>query len=218
MTRCPALAALQFRQRARRRTGRRTPRRRTPSRLPCAKSDLTPAAPGAATRAPAAAGRGLRWKVADDRSSCGSSTSSKRSKPTPSSWPVNADGVADEHDRQPIGLEVLPRHALDVVGRDRVHPLAIGLDVAQRQAVEQHVQHLRGDRVRRLDRERETCRPGSPARSASSRCDTGSRCSSCDLVDDQPQHFGRRVGARVGFGHEVAALLQRLQARPTRRR
>ena len=39
--------------------------------------------------------------------------------------------------------------------RDRIHPLAERLQLLDGQAVEQHVQHLRGDRVRRLDRQRE---------------------------------------------------------------
>src|SRR5919106_3175952 len=43
--------------------------------------------------------------------------------------------VADEHDRQPLRLEVLPRNALNVVGRDGVDALPVGLQVGERQLI-----------------------------------------------------------------------------------
>ena len=75
-------------------------------------------------------------------------------KPTPFSDEPNAGGVADQHDRQAIGLEIGARHALDIVDGHRVHAVAEVLQILDRQAVEHHVQHLHGDRVRRFDRQR----------------------------------------------------------------
>ena len=85
-------------------------------------------------------------------------------------------GVADEHDRQAIGLQIQPRHALDVVRRDGVHALAEVLQVRQRQVVEHDVEHLQRDVVRRFDREREAAGQYAFA-SSSSRSLTRSRCS-----------------------------------------
>ena len=68
---------------------------------------------------------------------------------------TNCVGVADEHDRQPVRADEPPRDALDVVGRHRPHALAGLRQVVDRQPVEELVEHLRGDRVRRLDGQRE---------------------------------------------------------------
>src|SRR4029079_13642868 len=64
--------------------------------------------------------------------------------------------VADEHDRQSIGAQIEPRDALYFVGRDRVDALAERLQLFDRQAVEEHVEHLGRDRVGRFNRQRET--------------------------------------------------------------
>ena len=73
--------------------------------------------------------------------------------------------VADQHDRQLIRLEELPRDALDVRRRHAPSTRStVGLDLRQVQAVEQMRQHLLGDRGRRFDREREIAGEESPAR------------------------------------------------------
>ena len=53
-------------------------------------------------------------EVAAVRSRSPISTVSKEPNPTPRSCGERR-GVADQHDRQPIGLQIAPRHALDVV-------------------------------------------------------------------------------------------------------
>ncbi len=63
-------------------------------------------------------------------------------------------GVADQHDRQPIGMQVLLRDPLNVVGRDRVDAIAKGLQLFEIEAEEDRVEHLQRDRARRLDRQR----------------------------------------------------------------
>src|SRR3989442_7625879 len=47
------------------------------------------------------------------------------------------------------------RHTLDVVHGDGIDPLADVLQLVDRQTVKEHVHDLHGDRLRRLDRQRE---------------------------------------------------------------
>jgi len=121
---------------------------------------------------------------------------------------ANAETSADQHDRQPIGLHVGSRHALDVVDGDRVDAIAEVLQLLDGEPVENHVQHLHRNRVGRLDGQREAARE--------IRLRIGELASAHPLalqapefVDDEPQHFPCRLGSRVGLRSEVAALLQR---------
>ncbi len=144
-------------------------------------------------------------------------TTSNVLNPTPFNVLGERGGVAHEDDGQPIRPEILPRNTLDVADRNGVHPLTVGLDVAERQSIEKHVQHLRGDGIRRLNGEWET---------------TGQvrlrirqlplvhplPLQLLELIHDYPQHFRCGFRAGIGVGHEVTTLLQRLHARPGRRR
>ena len=76
-------------------------------------------------------------------------------KPTARSCGTKRLRVADQHDRQTVGLDVLPGDALDVVRRDRLHALAERADLLERQLVEHRVEHDGRDVVRRLDGQRE---------------------------------------------------------------
>ena len=124
------IAAQQFAPRARRRTGRRTPRRRKSS--PCSCCRRRPTAAGAPRRARGAdAVARRRRKSAAVRSRSGRFDDLEVAEADALQLLDEALRVAHEHDRQPIGPEVLPRHALDVVRRDGVDPLAVVLDLAR---------------------------------------------------------------------------------------
>ncbi len=114
--------------------------------------------------------------------------------------------VADQHDRQPRRLQVLLRDALDVVGRDRRHALAIGLQLLQIEVVEQRVQHLHRDRVGRLDGQREVAGE-IRLRARELAVADALALQLRELVDHDAQRFGGRLGARVGLGDDAARPL-----------
>ena len=64
-------------------------------------------------------------------------------------------GIADQNNRQLIGLQEVLRHSLDVHRGDAVDAIAVGLDLRQVQAEEQMRQHLLRNRAGRFDRQRE---------------------------------------------------------------
>ena len=121
-------------------------------------------------------------------------------------------GVADEHDRQAIRLEVAARDALDVVRRHLLHALAIGLQLLERQLVEQLIEHLRRDRVGRFDGQREV--PDQVGlRAAELAVVDALALQLAELVDDQAQRFGGALGARVGLGDDAAGGLVGVEIR-----
>ncbi len=119
--------------------------------------------------------------------------------------------VADQHDRQPVGVQVLPRHALDVVRRDRVDALAVGLQLVQIEAVEHRVQHLQRDRARRLDRQRKAAGQVFLRVRELALADTLA-LQPPELVDDQPQRLAGRLRSRVGLRDDVAGVLERVES------
>ena len=114
--------------------------------------------------------------------------------------------VADQHDRQPVRMQVLLRDALDVVRRDRVHALAIGLQLVQVESVEHGVQDLQRDRARRLDRQRKAAGQVrlriSAARARCTRCRCSRQISSTISRSASPVVSD----PRVGVGDDVAGV------------
>ena len=79
-------------------------------------------------------------------------------------------------------------------------------DLLERQLVEDVVDHLRRDVVRRLDRQREAARQVR-LRVRQLALEHALPLQPRELLDHQPQRLAGRVGPGVGFGDEVAGLL-----------
>ena len=138
-------------------------------------------------------------------------------KPTPFRSLTNVVGVADEHDRQAIGTEVAARDALHIIRRHAPHALGKRLQLLERQLVEQLIEHLRGNRVGRLDRQREVAGQVG-LRALELALVDALALQLVELVDREPQRLGGRVGPRVGLGDDAAGRLVGLADPPTRRR
>ena len=107
--------------------------------------------------------------------------------------------------------------ALYLVRRHAAHALREGLQLLERQLVEQLIEHLRGDGVGRLDRQREV--PGQIGLRAFELAVVDALAlQPPELVDRQPQHFGGRIGPRIGLRDDTAGGLVGLADPPTRRR
>ena len=106
--------------------------------------------------------------------------------------------VADEHDRQFVGTQVLLGDSLDVLDADGVHPFAVGLQLIEIQTVEHGVQHLQRNRARGFNRQRKT--PGQIFLGIRELALLHSLpLQTHDLLDDNSQRFSRLFRARVGF-------------------
>ena len=110
--------------------------------------------------------------------------------------------VADQHDRQLVGLEELPGDALDVHRRHALHSVAVGLDLGQIQAEEQVRQHLLRRSRSAISMVSGNCRRGSPARPATRRGFTVSRCSR-----ENSSTIRRRASPVAGVRVSVSATI-----------
>ncbi len=99
--------------------------------------------------------RFARFRSAESRSIWRIGMRSNSAKPTPLRSLHERLGIADEDHRQPVGPQVVARHSLDIVRRHAANALGIGLQLLERQLVKELIQHLRGNRVGRFDRQRE---------------------------------------------------------------
>ena len=121
-------------------------------------------------------------------------------------------GIADQHDRQAVGVQIGARHALDVVHGDRVDALAKRLQLLQVETEEHRAQHLHGDRARRLDGQREAAGQVRLGVAQLALADALA-LQPPHLVDDQPQRFAGRLRPRVGVGDDRPGVLERVQVR-----
>ena len=98
-------------------------------------------------------------------------------------------GVADEHDGQAIRPEVAARDALDVIRHDPERALTIVLQLLERQFVKQLIEHLRRNRVGRLDGQRKV--PDHVGlRAVELAVVDALALQAQDLVDDHPKGLG----------------------------
>ena len=118
--------------------------------------------------------------------------------------------IADEHDRQPVGMQVAPRHALHVVDGDGVDALAVRLQLVEIEAVEDGVEHLQRDLAGRLDGERE--RSGQVLLRAIELA-LADAIANAAARTRRPSAAASRRSSRdrvFGLGDDVAGLLQRV--------
>ena len=84
-----------------------------------------------------------------------SRTTSTSPRPAASSSASDRVGVADQHDRQPLRVEVGARRGLDVGGRDRLDARPVPIQLVVRQPIRGEAAQGRHDRARRLEPQRE---------------------------------------------------------------